>query len=204
MSHSAPSPAENLATILRWLARSVATQGILHKLAAPIVGLLLGRIRTIGQDFARLVARLRTGTYRPRRYAPRRPPAARTPRRHSDLPRTFGWLLPMLPEAVQYRAQLDHLMRDPEMLALLEAAPAPMARVLRPLCWSLRLSPPPVLARPRPAGRPPRFAAPAEAPRPARSHRPASPPGSPPRISPRSRPPAAPVPPRACGPPSRR
>ena len=39
----------------------------------------------------------------------------------------------MLPEAVQYRAQLDHLMRDPEMLALLEAAPAPMARVLRPL-----------------------------------------------------------------------
>jgi hypothetical protein len=158
-----PTPAENLATILQWLGRAVASQGILGRLAAPILGLILGRFRTIGQDFARLAGQLRDGTYRPRRYAPRRPPAVPRPRRRSELPRTFGWLLPLVPEAVQYRAQLDHLLRDPEMAALLEAAPAPMARVLRPLCWALRLTPPPLLARPRRAAPPATALAPSPA-----------------------------------------
>jgi hypothetical protein len=56
-----------------------------------------------------------------------------------------------MPEAVGYRGQLEHLLRDPDMAALIAAAPEPMGRALRPLCRMLGLPPPPILAPPRPA-----------------------------------------------------
>ena len=180
-------PAESFATILRWLVQAVVLRGAGDRLAAPLIALILGRLRDINQRFARLAARLRQGTFRPRRAAARRKPVPRKPRRKNPLPQTFGWLLTLVPEAVGYRAQLEHLLRDPEMTALIAAAPAPMARALRPLLWMLRLTPPPIL--------PPRqgtIAARPKAPRP-----------SPPRPSPPSSPRPARVPARACGPPYR-
>ena len=61
----------------------------------------------------------------------------------------------MLPDAVGYRSQLEYLLRDPEMVALLAAAPASMARPIRSICWMLRVDLPEILARPK-KPRPPR------------------------------------------------
>jgi hypothetical protein len=192
-----PTPAERFAAILLWLSRAVAARGAAG-LSGPLIILIVGRIRGINQRVARLAARIRDGRYARRRSAPRRSPTLRRPRRPNPLPHEFGWLLQLVPEAVGYRSQLEYLLRDADMAALLAAAPAAMARPLRSLCWMLRVSPPPILAptlaSPPPA---PPQAAPAAAPR-------ASPPRPHPSPSPAPSSAAfAPMPPpaRACGPP---
>jgi hypothetical protein len=195
-----PTPAERFATILLWLSRAVAARSAAG-LPGPLIVLIVGRIRHIQQRVARLAARIRDGRYAPRRRsAPPRSATIRRPRRPNPLPQDFGWLLKLVPESVGYRSQLEHLLRDAEMVALLAAAPAAMARPLRSLCWMLRVSPPPILA-PVPAL--PQLAPPQAAPA-------AAPPASPPRPHPpQSASPAscrtafAPMPPpaRACGPP---
>jgi hypothetical protein len=47
-----------------------------------------------------------------------------------------------VPEAAAFGAQLQHLLADPEMAALVAAAPQ-AGRVLRPLCRMLGVRPPP-------------------------------------------------------------
>jgi hypothetical protein len=54
------------------------------------------------------------------------------------LPRSFGWLVRLGSEAACYRSQLQYLLSDPEIAALLAAAPQ-VGRVLRPLCHMLGL-----------------------------------------------------------------
>jgi hypothetical protein len=139
------TPAERFAITLRCLTLAVVTRGAFG-LSPRLIGLIVDRIRGIKQCFARIAARVAAGTYQPRRFAPRRPPAIRQPRPPNRLPRSFGWLQPLVPEAVQFRAQLEHLLRDPEMAALLAAAPASLARPLRSLCRMLRVDPPAILA----------------------------------------------------------
>jgi len=100
-------------------------------------------------------------------------------------------LKPLLPDTNGFRAQLENLLRDPDMAELLAAAPASLGRPLRSLCWMLRLTPPPLTARPRPPASPPPRAKPTKT-RPPRQ-----------RPAPQARaksPPALPQP-RACGPP---
>ena len=172
------APAESFATLLRCLGQAVVAMMGGERLSLQVIALIMGRIREINQGFARLAASLAAGTYKPRRYHGRKAAAPR-PRRRSLVPQNFGWLLPMVPQAVQYRAQVEHLLlRDPAMAALIQAAPAPMARILRPLCWMLRLEPPPILALPRRAAVPPR---------------PKTPPKSPPRSPPLKARPARPA-----------
>jgi len=123
-------------------------------LSFPLIALIVTRIRIIKQSIARLAALVRDGKYAPRRFAPRRPPAEPKPRQPSKLPSKFGWLLPLVPDAVAWRSQLERLLQDPEVMALLAAAPASLGRPIRSLCWMLRLTPPDILApppRPRPA-----------------------------------------------------
>jgi hypothetical protein len=191
------SPAAGFAIILRCLTQAVAAMSGGDRLTYRVIGLIADRIRVIKQRFARLAARLAAGTYRPRRFTPRRQPAQRRPRPPNPLPSHFGWLQPLVPEAVQFRAQLENLLRDPQMEALMAAAPASMARALRPLCWMLRLPPPPVLARSRPAAPPPEARPAAGTAPPAKAAESAAlrPPTSPP-CPPRARPLV-----RACGPP---
>src|SRR5579863_8420916 len=164
MSTPPQSPAEGFHTIIRWLVQAVTAMSGGDRLTYAVIGLIVDRIRVINQGFQRLAARLAAGTYRPRRYAPRRKPIDPKPRRQSPLPQDFGWLLKLVPDAVGYRSQLEHHLRDPAMVALMAEAPASMARVLRPLCWMLRLPPPPILARPRREAAP-EAAPPAAAPR---------------------------------------
>jgi hypothetical protein len=79
-----------------------------------------------------------------RRSAPPNAPGLRRPRPPNKLPQEFGWLIKLVPEALGYRSQLEYLLRDEAMQALLAAAPPSISRPLRSLCWMLRLDPPPI------------------------------------------------------------
>jgi hypothetical protein len=141
---------------MQWLSRAVVARMGGEQLALPLIALIIDRLRRINQHFAHIAARVRDGLYSPRRRsaAPQPRPGQRPPP-PNPLPQKFAWLLPLVPDAVGYRSQLEHLFRDPAMAALLAAAPAPMGRALRPLCWMLGVRPPPILARPAPASPPP-------------------------------------------------
>jgi hypothetical protein len=162
--------------MLRWLSQAVIAMHGGNRLTFQVIGPIIDRIRGIKQRFARLAARLAAGTYKPRRCTARGPRAAPNPRRKNPLPQKFGWLIPLVPEAVVFRAQLENLLRDPAMAALMAAAPDAMARPLRSLCWMLRVDPPAILPRPRPRKR---AAPPPKTPPPARAAPPAPPPPQP-------------------------
>ena len=61
------------------------------------------------------------------------------------LPRRFGWLIRLLPETACSRSQLSHFLSDPELAALLAAAPQ-LDLVLRRLCHMLGIRLPDHLA----------------------------------------------------------
>jgi hypothetical protein len=148
-----PTPAESFATLLTWLTKAVVAMMGGERLPLQLIGMIIDRIRRSKQLFACIAARVAAGRYRPRRGGAVPRPGQKPPP-PNKLPQQFGWLLKLVPEAVQYRGQLENLLRDPEMAALLEAAPVPMGRALRPLCRMLGLPPPPILS-PSPRPRPP-------------------------------------------------
>ncbi len=152
MSDPPRTPAECFSTLIQWLSRAVMAMMGGDRLPLQVIALIIGRLRRSNQLFARIAARVRDGRYTPRPAAPRRRRPGQPPP-PDKLPKKFGWLLKLVPDAIGYRGQLEHLLRDPEMAALLEAAPVPMAKALRPLCRMLGLTPPPVLAKP-PSTRP--------------------------------------------------
>ncbi|MDA8252665.1 MAG: hypothetical protein M0Z28_26330, partial [Rhodospirillales bacterium] len=95
------------------------------------------------------------------------------------LPRGRGWLVRLVgAEAAAGASQLQHLLATPAMAALIEASPR-TGRLLRPLCRTLGVKPPPALTPPRPvaaaapsrrtARRAPRPSPPAPRPRPRRT-----------------------------------
>jgi hypothetical protein len=153
MPNPQPTAAERFASFLLHVIQGVAARSGAG-LPFPLIGLIGNRIRLIKQSIARLAALVRDGKYAPRRSGPRRKPADPKPRQESPLPSKFGWLLPLVPDAVVWRSQLEHLFRDPEVVALLAAAPAPLGRPIRSLCWMLLLRPPDILAPPRRPRRP--------------------------------------------------
>jgi hypothetical protein len=182
---SAPStPARDFAAIVNALMRALATERIIGRLAGGFAALIGVRLATARAAFAELAERIAAGRFRPRRYAPRRPPANPIARPPGAVPQKFGWLVALMPleTAMACRGHLELLLHMPDTVALIQAAPAATGRLLRPLCWALRLKPPPVLARPR---------------RPKNGHQQTPPPApdkapaTPPRAT---RPPAAPAP----------
>ncbi len=197
-------PADAFAAFVRWLSHAVITRRLMGLFAAPVADDIIDRLRVAKGQLARLAARLQAGTWRPRRITARQPEVNPEPRPKIPRRRPFGWLRPLLPDAVHAAGYLDHLLQDPAMVALMQAAPAPAARILRPLCWMLRMKPPPVLAPPRrrdaPAPAPEASPPPAPAITPPGTTSPGTaPPGTTPRL--RARSPARPVPARGCGPP---
>ncbi|MBV8095574.1 MAG: hypothetical protein JO110_20555 [Acetobacteraceae bacterium] len=58
------------------------------------------------------------------------------------LPGGFGWLIRLVPGAAAYAGQVEHLLADAEMAALLAEVPQ-AGRILRPLCrmLAIRLGP---------------------------------------------------------------
>jgi hypothetical protein len=148
MTTAPRTPADSVAAIIAWLSQAVAGRGLLGHLAPSVVVLIISRLREINQRIARIAARDRQGTYARRIVvAPHRNPQAR-PRRPNPLPKTVGWLLPLVPDAIGARSQLEYLFRDPAMAELMAAAPASLRRPLRSLCRMLGAAPPPILAPP--------------------------------------------------------
>jgi hypothetical protein len=155
MSIAPRTPAECLGVILLWLSRAVDVHYRNGRLAVPLMMEVMNRIRGIKQRFERLAARIGAGTYIPRRSpATPRKPAGPHPRKPNPLPQGFAWMLKLVPGTAVYGSQLQHLLAEPEMAALLAAAPTALRRPIRSLCWMLGISPPPILALP-PRPRPP-------------------------------------------------
>ena len=63
-------------------------------------------------------------------------PLADPPPERTGLPRSWRWLLRLVPQAAAGRAQLEALLRDPAMAEMLAADPR-LGPILRPLGWML-------------------------------------------------------------------
>ena len=204
------TPAARLAGTLAEMRAAVAARTIRPGqpgLPGWLILLIWTRLGRIAQRLARLFAHIAAGTLKPPR---KRPPATRRPATRPPpagarkLPRGSAWLLPLVPGIAFGRTRLEALFADPEMQALLVAAPQ-LGRSLRPLCHMLGLRPLPPLLRLPPKTPPVPSAPPASAK--ARRTPPAEP-GSaaPPRArpprKPRTRPQAPEVALPACVPPA--
>jgi hypothetical protein len=139
---ASPSPYLDLSVVIRALRGAVGGWGGLGLLSQALVMLLFRRLGDIGGKMERLVARFQAG--RLWRAAPR---AAGVGRGVADgarcagaalrWPGRFGWLVRLAAyRAAVYGAQLREILGEPEMVALLIAAPQAV-RILRPLCRML-------------------------------------------------------------------
>jgi hypothetical protein len=193
-----PIPIEWFRGIFRNLFSAVEALRPHGRLPAPLIALVLQRLHRIYHLVIRITALVQTGHYRPRRSSgrPRRQAVRRT-RPPSPLPPKRGWLAALLPEAAPgCRGTLDNLLRQPDMIELIGAAPTMLIPPLRSLCWALQLEPPAILARPRRPAPPPEPPRPTATAAPQPPAEPSAPPGAafPP-------PPPAPADPPAINPP---
>lgn len=121
--------------------------------ALSLLMLVFTRLRRAAARFASLAARAGASTPASPRLRPTRPPPPRPARPRQRLPERFAWLVRLVPEAACFGSQLQHLLADPELVALLETAPQ-AGRILRPLCRLLAVRPVPALLRLPPPARP--------------------------------------------------
>jgi hypothetical protein len=153
MPQPPPCPAaERFGALLQYVSEAVGKRSG-WALTPLLIGLIATRLRTIKWRFLHLAARIAAGTYKPpiRSAAPRRNPAGQPrPAPPKDpLPRKFGWLRPLIvPETVAFAGLLHGLFQDPEMVALMQAAPDALGRPIRSLCRMLGVRPPPAVALP--------------------------------------------------------
>jgi hypothetical protein len=184
-----PAPlslSQTFCLIVGGLCAAVAKRIAADRTSGPLILVTVDRLRHLLARFTKLAARAEAGKLRPprrRTVRPRpavRPRAATPPEAPSPppgdptpdpkprqperlLPRKFGWLIRFVPyEAACFGSQLQHQFSQPEMMALIEAAPQAAGRILRPLCWMLAIPLPPNLRLPpRPRKpRPPKQPAP--------------------------------------------
>jgi hypothetical protein len=125
-----------------------------------IIKLLQGNKLRINAIFERI----RAGTYKPRKPTetprkppePSEPPKPKGPRPPGPVEKKFGWLRPyLMPNYYAAPAQFRDLLREPEIVAMLEAAPAALGRPVRSLCWAFGIKPPPAVAPPKRPRKPP-------------------------------------------------
>jgi hypothetical protein len=102
-----------------------------------------------------LFDRWREGRIRPARKQPQRQPSKAPAKNQSPaqdqsdiaLPRRFGWLPQRVPETAIFANQLQQLLADPEIAALLAQCPQ-AGKILRPICRMLGVQPIPQILRP--------------------------------------------------------
>ena len=180
MTDTQPAPELRLAEFINNLVQIIVslgayyTGGLLSNAAARMI---IRRIAPIANKVRAIADRVAAGTLR-RPPSPRtasttparpRPPALRWPHR---LRGSHAWLCRIAIQLHPMGNQLDHLLRAPDMQALIQAAPQ-LRRILRPLCRMLgttTLNPPKPPPAPRPAPQPRSAAPPVPSlpPRPAR------------------------------------
>ncbi len=142
---------ERFDLLIRRLCDAVAIQSAKWAYITPLMVLVWSRLRRMSRRFAALAARMEAGRLKPPRPAVPNPDPGRTrpprpPPPWPPFPSSPGWLLHYVQlEAAATANLLRHMIEhDPEMRALLEAAPQ-LGRILRPL---LRMvSPAPLPAR---------------------------------------------------------
>jgi hypothetical protein len=151
---------ERFDLLIRRLCDAVAIQSAKHPFLTPLLVLVWARLRRISRRFAALVARMEAGHLKPPR--PPNPDPARTrpprpPPPQPPFPSSPGWLLHYVRlEAAATASLIRHMLEhDPEMRALLEAAPQ-LGRILRPLLGMVSRDPLParLIRPPRPAPTP--------------------------------------------------
>ncbi len=153
-------PAERFATLVESVAKALAAEGLRLGLVAPWLALIWGKLRSTGARIQRIAAALEAGTLRlqpPRPLPPLAPRPEGSPPQPDQpvrpkIPQGFGWLLRRVTALSFGRSQLEYLLNEGDMAALIQAAP-PVAHHLRPICRMLGVKPPPGLFPPR---RPPR------------------------------------------------
>jgi hypothetical protein len=140
-----------LTAIADVLCRAIARHGHLRRLSGPLVVLLWQRVRGITMQVESLLARLRAGQLRryPARRKPRPGPIPRRPPAQAAFPTPPAWLIVLIPETAVSAVQLRALLAEPDVPALLQAAPQ-LRRALRPLCRMLDVT----LPRPPPPAPP--------------------------------------------------
>jgi hypothetical protein len=135
-----------LRTILRGLMAALGAWG----LEAEIAVLLHRRIARVAGRIERMLVRFRAARlWRVVGRKVRAGSGAIRPRRIDTLPRRFGWLVRAGGHlAAGFGSQLQTVLAEPEMAALLAASPEAV-RVLRPLCRALALELPCFADKPR-------------------------------------------------------
>jgi hypothetical protein len=166
---AAPELARQVGLVLGGLCTAIVKGTAGQTLLRALIDLAWLRVNRTRHRLERLLARVAAG-WLPRPAAPRAAPAEprdpAAPRRTrvcapalGRLPRVRAWLVRVAGyHAAGSGSQLEHLLTDPAMAEFLAAVPA-AARMLRPLCRTLGISPPvlgfPPPPLPRPA-KPPR------------------------------------------------
>ena len=128
---------ERFSVILEGLCRAVAARIAGRAMSAAVIVLVWQRIRQVERRLLGMLARFRAGRLRIGRAAGVRTGLGRRSGGSAGLPRGFGWLLALVPhEAAGFAGQLRVVLAEPEMAALIAAAPQ-ARRVLGPLCRML-------------------------------------------------------------------
>jgi hypothetical protein len=159
---TAPGLPRTFALIIDGLCGMIATRSAADRAAQPLLSLIWNRLRRLVARFASLAARVQAGPLPPPRRRTARKQSAR--QRQPELPKGYAWLIRLVQPTAQFAGQVQHLLSDPEMIALLEAAPQ-AGRIFRPLCRALAIPLPPALRpKPRPAKPDPNGGEPAKPP----------------------------------------
>jgi hypothetical protein len=145
-----PALAQTFALIIGGLCRAAAARMAADQSVRPLLLLIHPWLGRLARKFAILAARVQAGALPPPRRRSARPRCR--PPGPPRLPRQFALLIRLAPgSAACFGSQLQHFLADPEMTALLEAAPR-AGRLFRPLCRMLAVPLPPSLRLPpRPA-----------------------------------------------------
>ncbi len=131
------SVADRMALTLDGLGQAVAARILGGAMQAVMILLVWRRLRRIEGQIRGLLARFRAGRLWVRRVSPGGVRGAHGGSGPALLPRGFGWLLALVPqEAACFAGQMRGVLAEPEMVALLAAAPQ-ARRVLAPLCRML-------------------------------------------------------------------
>jgi hypothetical protein len=141
-----PFVSDRLVTSLEGLYRAVAARSFRGEMATAMILLVCGRIRRVEGRIQALLVRFRAGLLPVApvtRVARAGVTRAGEPRETAEaplrLPRSFGWLLPLVHwEAANFASQFRHTLAEPEMMALLAASPQ-ARRLLAPLCRMLAI-----------------------------------------------------------------
>jgi hypothetical protein len=150
-------PAERFASIVTGMRKAAADCHVARGVSGPLILLIWNYLGRILNQFAAIAAKVRAGTLpaprKPRTRAPlaaAEPPLPRKPGKPSLLPRGHLWMIKLFGWHVgNHACLLETLLKDPDMAALIAAAPQ-LGRLLRPLCRALGRDPGAAALPPRP------------------------------------------------------